>query len=489
MKKQLISRVLTIALLASLAASATACGGSASTDDTTAPSDTTPVETEPVEEPYSLGKYLEKKDLGGMTYTILAFYEPAINAIYVEEETGSLINDAVHKKIRAVEEFYNCDIKLSEISVLDNVTGASQTSTSIKSGEYEFDLVQSHDINMANQSLQQMYVNLMDYDDIFNFDAPWWPKNTIDSLSVNGKMYLMSNNVSYWGISDTRAMFFNKTLLENYQLDDPYELVRTGKWTFDKLSSMVKDLNKDVNNNSKWDAEDSYGIVNLYYYAWIESFGMEFFTEDQTGKITASVDVDKTTRAIEAVHNLYFLTNGGLPFTSVTPNANTLFKNGQAIFNYCSLRFAVSSFSDSNVIYGILPFPKLDENQETYYAGMTNKPLAIPVTVPEENRENVMLITEALNIEGYHTVFPAYYETALKARYADNDDDAQMIDIIYENSFFSFSYLYGDGSIYQTIMEDILAVDSPSLDVASYIAKNQNVLNARAEALTKFFAD
>ncbi len=491
--KRMTLRVLALALCLSMAAPLASCGESKNPADTSGsePSgDTTPADTEPAEEKYSLGKYIEKQDFGGMDYTILGFNQNAIKAIYVDEQSGSLVDDAVYTKIRNVEDHLNVNIKLSELSVMEDATGGSQVSKSVLSGEYEFDITQAHDIKLADLSRQEMFINLQDYSDIFSFDQPWWPANIVENLTVNGKMYLMSNNISYYGISDTRAMFFNKKLAEDYKLGNLYDIVRAGDWTFDKMGTLVKDTNKDVNNNSTWDNEDFYGVVNPYYYAWMESFGVEFMTENEDGEIVYDAQVEKTVQIVDAVHKLFFTTGGGLPANVYDTSANNLFKNGQAIFDYCSIRFAVSTFSQSDVIYGVLPFPKLDENQDSYFAGMTNKPCAIPVTVPEELREKVCTITEALNIEGYHTVFPAYFETALKARYADNDDDAEMFDIIHDNSFFAFSYLYGgDSSTYKETFNYFLNKANPSLDVASYLAGMKSYMESIADGINEVFGE
>ncbi len=476
-------------LIALLTASFAGCGGqnpsggdTSATGDTTAPSGDTSVE-------YSLGDYLEAKDLGGQEYRILSFYQQSNDAIYAETENGNIVNDAVYAKVLAVEEFLNCDIMMSELSNGENITGDAEIRASILSQEYEFDLVQAHDITLANQSLEGMYVNLTDFD-IFDFSRPWWPKNTVDSLTVNGKMFLMSNHVSYFGTAETRAMFFNKKLAADYQLGNLYDVVRSGNWTYDAMGEMIKDTYKDVNNNSKKDAEDFYGFTNKYYYAWLEAFGMEFFVEDKDGLLSYDFQLDKTTKIVEAVYDLCYLTNGALPYIDGnSDDESQMFADGHSIFHYAEFRDAVSIFSFADMTYGILPMPKLDENQEDYVGGMTNRPCAIPVTVPVEKLDNVALITEALNIEGYHTVFPAYFETALKVRYADAGDDADMIDLIHENAFFSFSYLYGGGGPYQRVFFEVLSKETPSLDVASYEASTREAMKQQAEKLNDFFAD
>ncbi len=484
MKKHIAASLLLAAMLASMAA----CGqGSGAPSDTTAQS--TNDTTAPAEDNrYSLEKYLPKQDLEGFTYTILAFSQLAIDSIYMDEENGSLIDDAVAKKIRTVEEHLNCDIVLSEQSKSENVEGNNETKTSILSGEYEFDLVFAHDISLANLSLEGMFTNVLDLD-AFNFEAEWWPQKTIDSIRVGDTMFLMSNNVSYYPVSDLRAMFFNKELMENYGYSNPYSMVYDGTWTFDKMNEMVATVYKDLNGNTQKDVDDQYGFAHRpQYYAWLEALDISYFTADKDGTISYNFDLDRSSTLVEKVYDLVF-TSGGSFIASGAAEYNKMFADGHLLFSYSKMSDAVKTFSFSETLYGVLPMPKLDDTQEDYLGGCTDRPTAIPVTVPVENLEKVALITEAMNIEGYYTVFPVYFETALKTRYADDTEDAKMMQMIFDNRVLSFSYLYGGfSSPAMKILETSLDPANPNKNVASYAASVQNIMDERVAALNEAFS-
>ena len=96
-------------LMALLAASAASCGGEATATDTTAAAegDTTPAVTdaavtEPVYE-------LPKADFGGRD--VQFYIGDTRSKIHVTEETGDLVNDAIYRRNRKVEEQYNCNFK------------------------------------------------------------------------------------------------------------------------------------------------------------------------------------------------------------------------------------------------------------------------------------------------------------------------------------------------------------------------------------------
>ena len=81
------------------------------------------------------------------------------------------MNDAVYNKCITVENRLGCKIVLAEGST-NTTSGDKEIITqSIMSGEDMFDIVSSHDITMANLSLEGMFVNMYDVKYV-NFDKP-----------------------------------------------------------------------------------------------------------------------------------------------------------------------------------------------------------------------------------------------------------------------------------------------------------------------------
>ena len=117
------TRMTSAALLVSLlAAGLLSCADAdAGTQET---QQTTPIETEPVTEAVTedpaLRDSLPEVDLGGYQYR-MAIFGTDIQRImtYNDDEDGNVVNDAVYHKIRTVEERFNTDIVLADISYLE----------------------------------------------------------------------------------------------------------------------------------------------------------------------------------------------------------------------------------------------------------------------------------------------------------------------------------------------------------------------------------
>lgn len=424
--------------------------------------------------------------LNNYNFRMLILGDTHIPFVYSDELDGSVVNDAVYSKIAAVEERFEVDI-----TTVPNSAGADETTlikSEVMSGTDSFDIVQGHDVNMANLSLEGIFVNLYDVPHL-DFEKPWWPQATVESMTVAGQMYMMINNISLINLISTRVMYFNKTLFDNYSIEYPYQYVYDGTWTLDKLLSISNDGYVDLNGNSKVDNEDQFGFVApRWYYCWLEPFEVEPYKKASDGSLYYSFDLDKITVIVEKFYSLLFGA-GGYQTKDGDNEANKIFTEGRSLFRYETLRAAAENFSLTDVIYGILPMPKYDENQNDYFGGSTDRPIAIPTTATQ-NIETVGIIVEALNYEGYKKAFPAYYELALKSRYADQTDDAAMIDIIYKNDIISFTYMFGNyASPYSNLFDNLFNASNPSTDVASYAAKNEKTQTKYVEKLMKFYIE
>jgi hypothetical protein len=55
-------------------------------------------------------------------------------------------------------------------------------------------------------------------------------------------------------------MYFNKQLVEDYGIENPYDTVREGAWTHDRMKTVVGAIYRDLNGNGAYDDDDFYGL-------------------------------------------------------------------------------------------------------------------------------------------------------------------------------------------------------------------------------------
>lgn len=431
------------------------------------PTDTT-TEAQTETEPVDLYADLGTADYNGYDYVILNTeeFKPYMVA---EEQTGEIVNDAVFEANAKVMEMANLTIR-QELVADPNATFKS----CVNAGDNAFDMAIDHDCNSAKRQMGGNYMlNLLELPHI-QWDKPWWPQFTTDALTFNDQMYMYSNYSSYLGNWFTRAVFVNLAELRNRNVEDLYQLVYENKWTLDKWIEITKDIFVDLDGNGESTVEDFYGFaISGSTYCWLEAWNIEVFQKNGAD-ITIDVENETLVNTMEKVYN-WFHDNQGVYYspTSIDNWSRDsyigIFAAESSMSTYGVIGRLLQGLMDTEIEYGILPMPMLDESVGKYYSGTTDRPVSVPVTC--QDKDMVGYVIEAMAISGYELILPAYCDSALKGRYATDEDSTAMLDIIFENRVLGFSYLYSNENFPQ-MMNTLMA--SNSFDYASYVAKNMS---------------
>ena len=448
MTKHNISRLVCLLLVALMLLPVVACGNPADDEtpdagETTPAADvgatTTPGGSDVVTEPPSNtdeNGYL-KDDLDptlnydDKQFTLLYWSDREHEEFYVESQTGDLVSDAIYNRNMAVEERlgirFNYVTEKGNASNVDSFT--QKVSNSISAGDHSYDLVSAHSYTIGKCATQNLLYNLAEVEHI-DFDKPWWPDKLIGQATINDKLFFVSGDISANVIYMMYVTFFNKVLLENYNLEDPYKLVEDGKWTIDKQFEMCQNVYADLNSSGTKDIGDQYGQYT--YTLHLDSFlwGSDIIILDTTDEIPVfSEDFlgEKTLNLQEKVRNFFNNTNDGYLLT-VNSTVHQYFGQGLSLFWNDRCRQAIT-FASQEISYGIIPIPKYDEAQKDF-ATLLGNPFSL-YGVPKDSLDTDMAgaVIECMASESYRTISPALYEVALKSKYSQDDIAAKMFDI------------------------------------------------------------
>lgn len=486
------AKTLTSLLLAALLLAPsmlTSCSDSAvNSDDTTADTSTvsapsaesTSVETEA--ETTIISDDLPDEDFGGYAFRILScvFYNKEL-ATYItnDELTGVPVDDALYNSKTNIEDRFK--VGISWIETGNETAGLNTAKNAINAGDDAFDILIGHDGNTVGLGKSGLLRNMYDLDE-FNFEKPWWPNNAVESWTVAGKMFAASSYISYCGIHWTRAMTVNKDWAEELQMEIPYEAVREGKWTLDMLNTLTEDVSYDVDGNGKINEKDKVGFTSgaQTWYCLQEGVDLPIYRRDESGNIYLDLDVDRADKFLEIMRTLTqkdrYVSSGDFGIK--------MFENGNALFAYTQVGDAYDYYRISDVRYGFLPTPKLDEAQENYINCCTDVPWAIPKTVMGEQQHVVGTICEAMSAYNYNHVLPVYLEGALKSRAADSADDTEMLQIIADTRTIGFAYGYG--LQINNILGDIL---DNGQGAASYFKSKEKIAEKALNKMISNFED
>ena len=107
----------------------------------------------------------------------------------------------------------------------------------------------------------------------FDFSDPAWDDNVIDAYTFNGNIYGVNMVGSPYYCP--YLVYYNTNLIETYGLDDPYELFKKGKWTWDKLWEMCEDFLDEA------DGDDFIGLSTMAGMEYQLAFNKPAITYDK----------------------------------------------------------------------------------------------------------------------------------------------------------------------------------------------------------------
>ncbi|MGI6743425.1 MAG: hypothetical protein ACOX4O_07195 [Eubacteriales bacterium] len=471
MKKLLISLLLACLLLISACADA---GGTADETAITTAAQETAEQT--AGETTAAMEIFRDSDLEGFALRIgdTKQYDIYLYTLRAEEN-GEVINDAIYCANRLVEETLNIKI---EPKLYDDPGPLERM---VLSGDDECDIVTCQDLALGNMALKGYFYDISEFPNN-DFSAPWWPESAVKAYRINNRMVVFSNYMSYFGVSRIRAWFINKQLCADFGMEVPYQKIYDGVWTLDALGEMMSAAYSDVNGNGVTDAGDKVSYVNLpQYLSFINpTLGLYTFTPDANGALEYTPDVGKTQKAVEKLYSMLY--DSPAVFSTADENPIEIFKNGDSLFIYDSLNLAAGHFRDSEVEYGILCPPKLDETQPDYVAVYTDYMHAVPLTAPETDK--ISLCIEAMTVAGYTEVYPAFVEISLKNKYSYDEDSAKVIDLLRSKMFLDVAYTFG--AKMSTSVRTLLDIKDPNTNVSSYYEKHSSADIALMEKLNSF---
>ena len=98
----------------------------------------------------------------------------------------------------------------------------------------------------------------------FDLSAPWFDQNATEAFSVSNKVYFTTGDITILNKVCTPSILFNKDMVDKYNLENPYELVRNHEWTFDKMVEMAKTVAEINNADDVTSTDNVYGMMASY---------------------------------------------------------------------------------------------------------------------------------------------------------------------------------------------------------------------------------
>lgn len=404
-------------------------------------------------------------DYNGKTYSVLSRDSESYKQGWIpnETETGNAIDKAVYKRNKTVEERYNIDFDFETgLTTVDDTLASAfldRINNMIMGGENTFQLAAGYSYVLSVKSTEGNFLNWYTVPTVKDdLDKEWWDGDFLLYASYRGCSYIASGPLSLSAMRASACLFFDEDALNRYKPDSGteglFDLVRNGEWTIDRLMDYAGDCTPgnegDPNARTYGFASNRNENIDAFVYAF--NMGFTGYNEDGDpfilsvgsgnpinlayGKIKTFIDsgtywyVDKDDPDYGDGHVDWLLNRRTVFTAGLLENAEKLRKD------------------PAEINYGILPYPKWNEEQEEYltYKTHSHTDFAIPRTVKEVGGDSefefVGTITDALAYYSNLYVKDALYNVVLKYHDARDENSSYCVDLILKGGRYDFCNIY-----------------------------------------------
>ena len=142
--------------------------------------------------------------------------------------------------------------------------------------------------------------------------------------------------------------------------------------------------------------------------------------------------------------------------------------------------------------YGVLPFPKLTEDQEYMtYVLPRHGGFMLPKTLTDEKAGMIGYVVECLSAYSYKELRPAIYDVALTTKGVRDEESVGMIDLILDSRRYDFvgALQYGGSFVFtqDKTYRNLLAAKNK--DITSFYESNKSAADKYIEDLVKQLED
>lgn len=412
-------------------------------EDTVADSETeteteTETESETESNRYDVYDDLGEIDLGGRTVMIAqSGIEDYKNEICVERITGDVVNDAIFTRTKSVETRLNCNIENYTIgngvySVLTDLEAG------ILGGEVKYDIIHNPVYSTCAYTTRGLYRDINAVNNI-DLDNAYWSEFVNEALEIGGAQYVASGAISLSFYKFTFVTAVNNTILATKAgAPDLAQVVESGEWTIEYQKNLTKEYYLDRGATGK-DEEDDFGLVTTAMACvdpYVSSGEVTFLKKDGNGYYSWAFDLAHASSVMDKIVELYSAESTYcIPDGSLEAIADKFANSGTLMATLRLFELESASIRSMKDEYTILPIPRYSDDQDGYYSLISDRftGVAIPVSVTDDDVEDIGAVIEAMASESFRTVTPAYYEIVLKTRYSDDASDWKMMEMIMQN--------------------------------------------------------
>ena len=403
-----------------------------------------------VEADYDWTAGVAKNDYGGYEFMILngctaSWYSYTL--VTTEETTGEPVNDAVYERTQRTNEFLNVDVKENNVS-----DSTAELKRSVKAGGGDFDVALCTLMNSFGIAMEGNILDLNTLGGQLDLSTSWWDQNAVHDLDINGKLYFTTSDFDTTRFDSIRSLYFNKQLVTDLSLENPYDLVDDNRWTLDKFVEICALGESDLDGDGVMTDTDRYGYVTYGELAvdmLTAGAGIRYIDKDpDTGRLMDGTQGEKLVDVYAKIYDLLWTDNRifdcrqsryskydrGLGDRIQEP----VFTENHAIF-YSECMAWTRVLREMEADFGVVPPPKFNEDQDRYYSIILN-PFMQMIPITEKETERTCNILDVLAAASHDTVVDAYVNVTLTGKVARDPDTVRMLHLVFAELYYNLHF-------------------------------------------------
>ena len=387
------------------------------------------------------------------------------NDFLFDDKNPTILDSAIERRNSAIEELYNIKFVTEQKKTTANQQSPEAYKVLVRdatSGDYTYDMcvIPGYDVS---QLAYEGY--LFDLQQLPYFDGTndWYDQNANETFRFHDTLYFTTGDFGINMMDQTYCIAFNKSLAAQYQVEDLYELVRTGEWTLDKMYTISKTVSTDTDGDSVTDIFGTYYWVDAVY-GIVNGAGQQMVKlNEETNNYELTLNTEVTNNILERFYEMVHDSKSSLMYqhNSAKKEYIDVFGADKALFFMTTVGL-LDNFRNMETDYGILPYVKYNAAQPEYHntvAPFYMTYLCVPKFV--ENEERTSAVIEAIGYYSHKEIMPAYYEKKLIGQYCRDMDSSEMLDIIFSTRAYDLGYCYQPANLNKNL---IYLVQSNSFD-------------------------
>ncbi len=449
----------------------------------------------------SLPAIPKELDLSG-DFNILVAGNMERNDFEATSDSSTTVEVAIFRRNEAIRQAYGVNVTNEDITKFGSSSGSGTGFQKIyneyMSGNSNYDAAMIGTYDVATLAYNGLIWDLgsLPYIDL---TKDYWDQKANEDLAIAGKMFYTTGDISIVDNIYTHALLFNKRLIEDYNMDNPYELVENNEWTLEKFGELVKMVGQDVDQNGIYNENDMYGLMtwNDPMLAVLASSGEKIASINEAGEIELTFYNERVVNLYDRFEDIVFDQAHAFNYqfdnqTGKSSSQNVWDTNRDKIFNenraafYFNALSVVERHRDSEVDFGILPYPKYDATQENFGHNVSayhTSFLCIPIMA--QNPARASAVVEVLAHYGKEYLTPAYYEKTLYGQYVRDEESTEMLDIIFATRVFDVGIYYDIGTYRSQLTSLFTTRNSLATIYESYRTNAENKITSLNESFAK----